>query len=69
MMANRANDASQGKDPAIIDTLARVKFMLGDKKEALALQEKAVALADGDMKDSFQKTLEGYKRGEVAKSD
>jgi thiol-disulfide isomerase/thioredoxin len=69
LMANRANDASQGKDPAILDTLARVKFMQGDKKEALALQEKAVSLADGDMKESMTKTLESYKRGEVAKSD
>ena len=69
IMANRAKDASEGKDPAILDTLARVKFMLGNKEEALALQEKAVSLADGDMKESLEKTLESYKKGEVAKTN
>jgi hypothetical protein len=34
-LATRANDAAQGKDPAILDTLARVQFMNGKKEEAV----------------------------------
>lgn len=67
--ANRANEASHGKDPAILDTVARVKFMQGQKEEAIALQEKAVDLADSDTKTQLQKTLEAYKRGELTKAD
>ncbi len=68
LCASRANEASQGKDPSILDTVARVKFMQGNKEEALALQEKAVGLADGDLKTELTKTLESYKKGEVPKA-
>jgi thiol-disulfide isomerase/thioredoxin len=67
--ANRANAATNGKDPAILDTVARVKFMQGQKDQALALQEKAVSLAEGDLKAQLQKTLESYKRGELSKAN
>lgn len=69
LCADRANDASHGEDPGILDTVARVKFMQGKKEDAVALQEKAVRLADGDVKASLQKTLESYKHGEVTKAD
>ena len=61
-MATRANEAAEGKDPAILDTLARVLFMQGQKEEAIELQGKAVHLAEGEMKQSLQKTLDSYKR-------
>jgi len=67
--ANRANDATKGKDPQILDTLARVKWMEGQKDEALALQEKAVGLAEGNVKTQLEKTLQGYKRGELTKAE
>jgi thiol-disulfide isomerase/thioredoxin len=67
--ANRANQASNGKDAGILDTVARVKFMQGHKEEALALQEKAIGLAEGDQKTQLEKTLESYKRGELSKAD
>jgi len=59
--AERAVKASEGKDPAVLDTLARVQFMNGSKKEAIATQQKAIELADGDMKDSLKETLDSYK--------
>jgi len=68
-MANRANDATKGKDAAILDTLARVMFMQGKKDQAIALQEKAVNLVDGNDKDTFQDTLDAYKKGELSKAD
>ena len=67
--SERANDASEGKDAAIIDTLARARFMLGKKDDAIALQQKAVSLAGEDQKDSFQKTLDDYKKGELSKAN
>ena len=67
--ANRANQGADGKDPGILDTVARIKFMQGHKEEAVAFQEKAVALAEGDTKTQLEKTLEGYKHGELSKAD
>ena len=67
--ANRANEASKGKEPGILDTLARVKFMQGQKEEAVSLQEKAVSLAAGDEKAQSQKTLDSYKKGELAEAN
>jgi thiol-disulfide isomerase/thioredoxin len=66
-LANRAVKASNNKDGAIIDTLARVKFMQGHKDEAITLQETAVKLAADDQKDQLQKTLDSYRKGELAK--
>ena len=67
-IATRANDAAKdAQKPGVLDTLARVKFMLGKKKDAIALQEKAIALSQGEEKENLQKTLDGYKKGELAK--
>jgi len=64
-IAKRADEAAKGADPNIIDTLARAKFMKGNKEEAIALQEKALKLTDASAKDNFRKTLESYKNGEL----
>ena len=68
-IATRANDAAQGKDAAILDTLARVTFLQGQKDKAVALQEKAVKLAEGDTKDKLQETLDSYKQGKLPKAE
>ncbi len=68
-IAKRANDAAQGKDANILDTVARIAFMQGRKTEAISVQEKAIQLAEGDQKAGFQKTLEGYQRGELSKAE
>jgi thiol-disulfide isomerase/thioredoxin len=68
-LARRGVEATHSKDPSIVDTLARVLFMRGQKDEAIALQEKAVALAEGDLKDQLQGTLQSYKRGELSKAN
>ncbi len=67
--ANRANEAARGRDPAIIDTLARVKFMQGHKDEAISLQEKALKLASKDEEPRYQGTLDSYKKGELPKGE
>jgi thiol-disulfide isomerase/thioredoxin len=68
-IATRANDAAKSKDPNILDTLARVLFLQGKKDEAIALQEKAVNLAEGSAKENLQSTLDSYKTGELPKAD
>ncbi len=68
-IAKRAVKASDSKDAAILDTLARVMFMKGNKEEAIALQQKAVNMADGDMKAQLQKSLDDYQKGELSKAD
>ncbi len=68
-IANRANAAAKGKDAGILDTLARVKFMQGKKEDAIALQEKAVKLAETNQQESLQKSLDSYKKGELPKED
>ena len=68
-IATRANEAAKGKDAAILDTLARVLFMQGKKEEAIELQTKAVNLAESGLKNSLQKTLQSYQRGELPKAE
>ena len=63
--ANRANEASKGNDPAVLDTLARIKFMQGEKDAAIKLQEKALKLAGKDEEPHYQATLDSYKKGEL----
>jgi thiol-disulfide isomerase/thioredoxin len=68
-VARRGVEASNNKDPNVLDTLARVLFMQGKKGDAIALQEKAIAAADDTTKQQLQQTLDGYKRGELTKAN
>jgi len=64
--AERANAATKGENAAILDTLARVRFMQGKKDEAVKLQEQAVAKAEDDnLKPELQKTLDSLRKGEL----
>jgi thiol-disulfide isomerase/thioredoxin len=69
LIATRANDAAQGKDGSILDTLARAKFLKGEKAKAIELQTKAVSLSDGEMKKQLQKVLDSYKAGKLPQDD
>ena len=59
--AEKAVAFTMEKDPAILDTLARVHFLKGDVKKAIEHQTKAVDVATGAMKESLQKALDEYK--------
>jgi len=69
MMATRANDATKARMPPLSTRLARIRFIQGKKEEAITLQEKAVKLAGEDQKETFQQTLDDYKKGELSKGD
>jgi thiol-disulfide isomerase/thioredoxin len=64
-MAERANTATQGKEPAILDTLARVQFANGKTDEAIATEQKAVAAAKDESKSHYQKALTNYQQGKL----
>ena len=59
--ANRAAELTEHKEPAILDTLARVHFVKGDSAKAIEIQKKAVELADGEMKAELEKALKEYE--------
>jgi thiol-disulfide isomerase/thioredoxin len=67
--AIRANDSTQGKEPAVLDTLARAYFMTGRKQQAIETIEKAIKLADSNIKSILEDTLASYKKGELPKVD
>jgi thiol-disulfide isomerase/thioredoxin len=61
----RAVELSKGKDPDILDTMARVHFANGEKDEAVATEQKAIELAEEKAKSNYQKTLDAYKAGKL----
>ena len=50
------------ENPMYMDTYANILYKMGRKEEALAVQEKAVAMSNGDK--SLQETLDKMKKGE-----
>ena len=64
-MAVRANEATKGKEPAILDTLARVQFMNGKTNEAVATEQKALDIAPDGQKAFLKKFLTGYQEGKL----
>jgi thiol-disulfide isomerase/thioredoxin len=64
-IATRANQAAEGKNSAVLDTLARACFVNGKKAKAIELQEEAVRLADDTLREELGKTLASYKKGEL----
>jgi thiol-disulfide isomerase/thioredoxin len=66
-LAKRADELSQHKNPAIMDTLALVYFETGDVDHAIVIQEQAVKLAEKtDYLEDLTKRLEKFK---AAKTD
>jgi thiol-disulfide isomerase/thioredoxin len=74
--AVRANDLTGGKDPWILDTLARVQFVRGQLTEALRQQLKAVSAAEKETgprakylrRDLAQRLAEYQAAAEAAES-
>jgi len=68
-MALRANEATQDKEPAVLDTLARVQFMNGKTNEAVATEQKALDIAPDEQKGFLKKFLTSYQEGKLPKAD
>jgi hypothetical protein len=61
--SERSNEITQHKNWAYLDTLALAKFVNGDAQSAVALEEKAIALAGGNASDGLKKALARFKAG------
>lgn len=66
--ATRGNELAGGKEPAVMDTLARAYFVKGDLDKAIEIQTKAVDLADDDMKEQLKSSLEEFKTAQKKKA-
>jgi thiol-disulfide isomerase/thioredoxin len=65
-LAERANKASAGKEPVLLDLLARAQFMNGKKKDAIATEQKALDAAEpGQQADIFKNNLKSYQDGKL----
>jgi thiol-disulfide isomerase/thioredoxin len=68
--AEKAVKLTDGKNAAILDTLARCYWLQGEKAKAIETQTKAVELAKKDesqpdeMKEALQTALDEYKKGD-----
>ncbi|MFO1475759.1 MAG: redoxin family protein [Verrucomicrobiota bacterium] len=63
--ARRACELADGKSPGVLDTLARVQFLLGKTREAIATQQQAVDAARNDAeKSALRQTLDSYRKGQ-----
>jgi len=60
--AQTASDACDGKEPAVLDTLARALFVNGKLQEAIVQQKKAVELStDKEIREGLGQTLREYE--------
>ncbi len=57
----RAEALSAGNDPTVLAALARVYHLRGDDRQAVAAQERAVALSEAPAREALAKTLERYR--------
>jgi thiol-disulfide isomerase/thioredoxin len=60
--ALRANELTEEKDAAILDTVARVYYEKGDLKTAIEWQRRAVKNAKGPMAEDLEETLRRYEK-------
>ena len=69
-LAEEASALTEGKNPGVLITLARAKFLAGDKDGAIAAQEEAIKLVDKEEhKAQLREALETYKGGEPAPAE
>jgi thiol-disulfide isomerase/thioredoxin len=61
--ATRANELTEDKDPAILDTLAAVHFERGELDKAIEVQEKAVRFSEGtQFEEELKSRLDRYQK-------
>jgi thiol-disulfide isomerase/thioredoxin len=60
--ATSASDLTEGKDPSILDTLARVYFYRSEIEKAIEFQARAVEAADEPARARLAATLDEYRK-------
>jgi thiol-disulfide isomerase/thioredoxin len=64
-MAERANKAEEGKNPSVLEVLARTQFMNGKKDAAIATEQKALDLVPANQSAPLKTNLQSYKDGKL----
>jgi len=64
-LAEGANKAADGKDWTILDTLARVQFMMGKTNEAIVTEQRAADIAPDANKDQLKSFVTDYRHGNL----
>jgi tetratricopeptide (TPR) repeat protein len=64
-IAGRASNTANGRNPYVLDTLARVQFRNGKTHEAVATAQQAVDLAPDEEKSFYRKFLVDYQQGKL----
>jgi tetratricopeptide (TPR) repeat protein len=64
-MAERANKAEEGKNPSVLEVLARTQFMNGKKDAAIATEQKALDLVPASQAAPLKTNLQSYKDGKL----
>lgn len=65
--ALRADRLSEGVDPTVVASLARVRFVRGEFQQAIEVQERAIAHAEDEtMRPSMEKRLQEYRQAAAA---
>jgi tetratricopeptide (TPR) repeat protein len=67
-LANRANELTDSKDGAILDTVARVYYEMGDVDKALEYQRKAVEHSTPQFAGQLKEALAKYEAEAKAKA-
>lgn len=62
--SKRSVDSTNSKDPALLDTYANLLHKLGKTKDAIAVEEQALAIVGESDKATYQATLDKMKNGE-----
>ena len=63
--ASKAVEITKGEEAAVLDTLARILFVQGQKDEAIKTQKLAIAKADDTLKEELEDTLKAYQEGKL----
>src|SRR5438046_1695662 len=67
-LARKADQTLNGANADVIDTVARVFFLKGQREKAVEFQRKDVDVAEGERKKQFEATLNSYKEGKIPKA-
>jgi hypothetical protein len=62
LAADTANELSGEKDGAVLDTVARVHFWMGDLEQAIDIQKRAVEHSKGAMQEALREVLAEYEQ-------
>jgi len=65
-VSRRAEESSEGSDPTVLAALARVRFLRGEREQAIDAQQRAIRLTEPPLSDALAKTLEEYRKGNSA---